>query len=321
MSDVDTTYGRTFLGLIISAILFGVTILQTFLYYRNYPKDPKFIKIMVFVLWALDLAQLVLSTITIYWYLVTNFNNPPALAKTFWSMNVQTDCNGLIGLIVECFFARRVFILSKNYFLTGVILLLSLIHFALGIVFTIDSFALPSASDFDQLIWVTSAGLGSAAAADILVAISLCYYLLKSKTGFSRTDSLITTLTIYSLTTGLVTSVLATMVVITFAARPKDYIWEAFFWLLGKFYVNSLLATLNSRDSLRERATPKETFLHLSGFQLGPTTERGSMSQQSVGPLVVAVEREMVTKSDYLESPISIGTSSMYMTQPAGSSI
>lgn len=298
MGEFDTTYGRTFIGLILSAILFGVTILQGFLYYRNYPKDSKLIKWMVAVLLILDGAQLALSTITIYWYLVTNFNNENALGKTYWSMNIQVDCNGLIGLIVECFFARRVYILSGNWVLTAIIVLLSCVHFAFGIVFTIDSFMLPSIQDFDKLTWVTSVGLGSAAAADIIIAVSLCYYLLKSRTGFSRTDSLITTLTLYSLTTGLITGILASLVVITFAVVPRDYIWEAFFWLLGKFYVNSLLATLNSRDHLREKAAPKEgTFLHLSGFTRGLGTL--NMQTNTTTPLVVAVQKDTVSKSDY----------------------
>lgn len=322
MSQLDTTYGRTFIGLVVSAILFGVTVLQTFLYYRNYPKDSKLIKWMVAILWILDAAQLSLSTVTIYWYLVTNFNNPEALARTFWSMNVQTDCNGLIGLIVECFFARRVWLLSRNYILTGAIILLSCVHFALGIVFTIDSFLLPSANDFNQLIWVTSAGLGSAAAADLLIASSLCYYLLKSRTGFSRTDSLITTLTLYSLTTGLITGVIASLVVVTFAVVPADYIWEAFFWLLGKFYVNSLLATLNSRDSLREKASPKEgTFLHLSGVQVGTSATRGTVGLQITTPLVVAVQKESVSKSDYAYSVQSPANSEMSMQPPGGAAV
>ncbi|KAJ6619504.1 hypothetical protein B0H10DRAFT_2025935, partial [Mycena sp. CBHHK59/15] len=44
---------------------------------------------------------------------------------------VQTDFNGLIGLIVECFYARRVWIVSRNILLTLVILVLSVIHFGM----------------------------------------------------------------------------------------------------------------------------------------------------------------------------------------------
>ncbi|KAJ6619505.1 hypothetical protein B0H10DRAFT_1793382, partial [Mycena sp. CBHHK59/15] len=98
--------------------------------------------------------------------------------------------------------------------------------------------------------WVTSAGLGSAAAADMLIGISLCYYLSKNRTGFSRTDSLITTLMTYSLTTGFLTGIFACLVVITFGVMPNNFVYVAFFWMLGKC---ELPAKILTSTSLSER--------------------------------------------------------------------
>jgi hypothetical protein len=305
MESLNATYGAAFVGLLAGAILYGVTLLQTFLYFRNYPKDTLIVKLMVVVLWILDTAHLVLCTIAIYWYLVVNFSNTSALDKTTWSMSLQTDCNGLIGLIVECFFARRVWIMSRNWFLTGIIVLLACIHFGLGIVFTVEGLLLVEVHKFGRLIWVTSAGLGSAAAADVIIAGSLCYYLLKSRTGFTRTDSLITTLIVYSLTTGLITSVIAMICVITFAIMPTNFIWLAFFWVMGKCYVNSALAALNSRTSLREKVGPQDgTFLQLSHYR-GSGLVGGLESPQRTGrsreisALAVNVHTQTVSKTDY----------------------
>jgi len=254
--------------LIGSSILYGVTLLQTFLYYKQYPNDSWITKFLVFVLWLLDTAHLLLCTIALYSYLVSNFNNPAALHRSTWSMNLQTDCNGLIGFIVQCFFARRVWIMSRNRVLTVLIVVLAGFYCGLGVVFTVEGFLLQDTSRFPRLIWVTTTGLGSAAAADILIAVSLCYYLSKSRTGFARTDSLIATLIKYSLTTGLITSIIASISVVTFALMPTNYVWLAFFWLIGKCYVNSLLAALNTRESLREQVAPREnTFVQLTPFR------------------------------------------------------
>ncbi|RDB18041.1 hypothetical protein Hypma_000871 [Hypsizygus marmoreus] len=319
MADLNATYGSAFIGLIVGAVLYGVTLLQTFLYYRQYPQDSRLTKFLVFLLWVLDTAHLVLCTMSIYWYLVTNFANPLALNKTTWSMDLQTDCNGLIGLIVECFFARRVWAMSGNILLTGVIVILACIHFGLGIVFTIKSFILIDLDKFPQLIWVTSAGLGSAAAADIIIACALCYYLTKNKTGFSRTDSLITTLIAYSLTTGLITSVIAFIAVVTFAIMPKNYVWLAFFWVLGKCYVNSFLAALNSRESLREKVNPHGdgTFLQLSPFRAitsnidNPTTTEINFRPKQ--PTSLNIHVETVSKTDYdYTPPMSPATSTPF---------
>ncbi|KAF9565669.1 hypothetical protein CPC08DRAFT_152541 [Agrocybe pediades] len=315
MSSLDNTYGAAFLGLIGSAVLYGVTVLQTYLYYRQYPNDSRWTKFLVFFLWLLDTAHLILCTIAIYTYLVTNFANPSALGRSIWSMNLQTDCNGLIGLIVECFFARRVWRLSRNVVLTAIIVVLSCIHFGLGVLFTVEGFVLVEVSKFPKLIWVTSTGLGSAAASDVIIAISLCYYLTKSRTGFARTDSLITTLIIYSLTTGLITSIIAFICVVTFAIMPTNYIWLGFFWLIGKCYVNSLLAALNSREALREQVAPKEgTFLQLTPFRAvvsgqgePPSPGADSMHKESrfmeAQSLAVNVQTQTVTRTDYEYTP------------------
>jgi hypothetical protein len=268
LAPLDATYGAAFIGLIGSAILYGVTLLQTFFYYKQYPNDSRITKFLVFVLWLLDTGHLLLCTIALYSYLVSNFNNPAALHRSSWSMNLQTDCNGLIGFIVQCFFARRVWIMSRNRVLTVLIVVLAGFYCGLGVVFTVKGFLLQDTSRFPRLIWVTTSGLGSAAAADILIAVSLCYYLSKSRTGFARTDSLIATLIKYSLTTGLITSIIAFISVVTFATMPTNYVWLAFFWLIGKCYVNSLLAALNSRESLREQVAPREnTFVQLTPFR------------------------------------------------------
>ncbi|KAF9492001.1 hypothetical protein BDN71DRAFT_1238899 [Pleurotus eryngii] len=264
---LDDTYGGALIGLVVGTILYGITILQTYLYFRRYPQDYWFVKFMVILLWALDSVHLVLCTITIYWVLVTNYSNPEVLSQTHWSMNLQTDCNGLIGLVVELFFARRVWIMSRNWLLTGIIIVLANVHF-------MEAFLLASVKEFPKLVWVTSTGLGSAAAADIIIAVSLCFYLTRSRTGFKRTDSLISALIAYSLTTGLVTSVIASVCVVTFAIMPTNFVWLSFFWVLGKCYVNSFLAALNSRDYLRERAMGHRdgSFLQLSQLHRSVTS-------------------------------------------------
>ncbi|CAA7261369.1 unnamed protein product [Cyclocybe aegerita] len=285
---LDTTYGAIVIGLVVSAVLYGVTLLQTFFYFKQYGDDSKRIKFMVAFLWFLDTLHLLFCTITIYTYLVSGFGDFEALGKSIWSMNLQTDCNGLIGLIVECYFARRLWIMSRNVYLTVLIVILACIHFSLGVYFTVQGFIIVDTSRFPSLIWVTSTGLGSAAAADIIIAIAMCYYLMKSRTGFARTDSLITTLMGYSLTTGLITSIVAFISVMTFATMPTNYIWLGFFWIIGKCYVNSVMAALNSRDSLREQVNPQDGTL----FQLTPFRQMGSNHQPQLEQEIVKDDKE-----------------------------
>ncbi|KAJ3517446.1 hypothetical protein NLJ89_g500 [Agrocybe chaxingu] len=335
---LDTTYGAIVIGLVVSAVLYGVTLLQTFFYFKQYGDDSKRIKFMVAFLWFLDTLHLLFCTITIYTlvpvffrglrlftsldrYLVSGFGDFDALSKSIWSMNLQTDCNGLIGLIVECYFARRLWIsssshaqrqaqpdkpvvVSRNIYLTVLIVILACIHFSLGVYFTVQGFIIVDTTRFPSLIWVTSTGLGSAAAADIIIAVSMCYYLMKSRTGFARTDSLITTLMGYSLTTGLITSIVAFISVMTFATMPTNYIWLGFFWIIGKCYVNSVMAALSlfSQDLVQ------------MGSNHQPQLEQEIVKDDKEGgyldpgqALAVNVKTQTVTKTDfdYIISPVN----------------
>jgi len=206
-----------------------------------------------------------------YYYLVTNYNNPPALTTTVWSLALQTDCNGIVGILVELFFARRVYKLSGNVILTLIICILSFIHFSLGVYFTVEYLVLQEFAKLPSLIWVTTLGLGSAAVADLLIASSMVFLLKRARTGIPRTDSIIATLIIYAINTGLTTSIVAVICVICFALMPTNFIWLSFFWIFGKLYANSLLANLNAREALRGSRTRQETvILPLSQMRSGP---------------------------------------------------
>ncbi|OJT12773.1 hypothetical protein TRAPUB_10608 [Trametes pubescens] len=293
MESLDNTFGAALIGLIVGAFLFGMTILQTFTYFGNYNEDSKIVKSLVLILTyvscnapipslahgetqtagciaphSLHADNILVLTSEVLLpddlndaqfprYLITNFNDTDNLDKTTWSMALQTDCNGLIGLIVEGFFARRVWMMSHNWLITGVILVLAALHFGLGVVSILrpPSFILGRFSKFKSLTWVTCLGLGAAAAADVLIAGAMCYYLYRKRTGLKKTDSLVTTLMVYSINTGLATSVIGTISVIAFGAMPTNFVWLGFFWIMGKCYVNSFLALLNSRDRLREKVT------------------------------------------------------------------
>jgi len=125
----------------------------------------------------------------------------------------------------------------------------------MGLLFTVKSFSVERYSHYNSLVWVAVVGLSGTASADILIAGSMCWYLYHKKTGIARTDSIIVTLMTYSINSGLLTSILATITLIFFVMVPtSSLIWQSIFWTSGKCYVNSLLAMLNSRDYLRERS-------------------------------------------------------------------
>ncbi|KAI0921867.1 hypothetical protein AcV7_007997 [Taiwanofungus camphoratus] len=142
---------------------------------------------------------------------------------------------------------------------------------------TIKGFAFHSFSDFAN----SSVGLGAAAFADVLIATSLCVLLRRCRTGFSRTDSVVRTLIVYSVNTGALTSLCAIASLVTYAVMPDSYVFLAIYFVLPELLLNSLLATLNARSSLRERNAGSLVPISLSNQADSQTMSSGKPGQSS----------------------------------------
>jgi len=89
---------------------------------------------------------------------------------------------------------------------------------------------------------------------DILIAGSLCWFLNKNRTGFSGMDSIINSITLYTIENGLLTCVVTILSLIFWITMPHNLIFLAMHFAISKMYANALLATLNSRKRLRGRS-------------------------------------------------------------------
>jgi hypothetical protein len=233
--DIQNTYGCTFIGLVISILLFGITVCQTWIYFWKYSKrDPKPLRFFVLAILLLDAFHTILCIYSVYWYLILNFGNVENLEYNMWTMNVQVIINAFVDYMVQLFYARRLYIVSKSIIIPAIIVLLGTNCLALGFVFTVRSSALRLFSRYSSLIGITCIGLGSGVVADILIAFSMCWYLYHKRTGFARTDSMIMTLMSYSINSGLLTCIVTAGVLITFTTNTNSMIWEIFYWPRGK---------------------------------------------------------------------------------------
>ncbi|KAH9013182.1 hypothetical protein EDB83DRAFT_301124 [Lactarius deliciosus] len=175
------------------------------MYYWKYGnRDQKALKLFIAVIFLLDALHTSLCVYSIYWYLVLNFGNVKILHHNMWAMNVQIDVNTLVGYMVQLYYARRVYIVGGSIIIPIIIVIFGTACFALGFVFIIRMTALRSRHM--SLIPVTCIGMGSSVAADILIAVSICWSLYRKRTGFARTDSVIMTLMTYSIQSCLLTS-------------------------------------------------------------------------------------------------------------------
>ncbi|KAF5350336.1 hypothetical protein D9758_012791 [Tetrapyrgos nigripes] len=91
-----------------------------------------------------------------------------------------------------------------------------------------------------------------AAVADILATIQLSWTFHQSRTGTHRTDTLVEKLLAYTVTRGLFVTIAQILFIIMFVVDTERLTWTAFYYILTKIYVITMLAILNSRQSLRD---------------------------------------------------------------------
>lgn len=289
---IDNTLGAALLGNLVAGILYGVTCVQTFLYFQNYTGDRLWLKFTVLSLWMCDTVILALVTRGVYFYAVTNFSNPAALLDPTITILVHIIITAFSDLVVRYVFGQRLWNLSDgNILLTIAIASASLVVFVSATCFTILAIGLKTFTNFSKLSYLIYLALGTAVVADVLIASSLCIVLAKSRTGFTKTDSLINVLMMYTINTGVITSMCAALCFILYATMPYNYVYLAVYFNLSKFYFNSLLATLNARATHREKSEG------LSTVQLSGVTQLRGSGKMMTKPIAINTQSYTERKS------------------------
>ncbi|PAV19542.1 hypothetical protein PNOK_0447600 [Pyrrhoderma noxium] len=251
--SLDSTFGCIFVATILTTALWGAGTVQLYLYYDKYSrKDKWFLKLFVFTVWALDTTLQVITIHSGYKSFVTSFGDFISLLRFDRESAYGSIFTAIIDALVQGFYCVRIFRLSrKNYILTGVVAILVTAQAALliayfGLVYNFTVF-----TQLQDVIKVEHAINATQVAAELLLSGTLVLLLLRSRSGVRNTDSVIHKLVMYTVSTGLLTGLCAVVALITEFASPDTYAYVLLGLLIPVIYMNSMLASLNSRESLR----------------------------------------------------------------------
>ncbi|EMD35762.1 hypothetical protein CERSUDRAFT_115713 [Gelatoporia subvermispora B] len=255
LPSLDPTLGALYIGVIFATWLFGIATLQSWNYYQNFPSDRWTFKSLVGFLWVADAFHIVCITHAVYWFTITQWGNVNALQFSVWSLDLSTAVTTTITSTCQLFFTMRVWILSRNWIVTALCVILCAVRFSLSLVTTWASFHVKGIAKYEaEFSWSIRAGLGTAAAADATIAIAMVYYLSRNRTGIKSTDRLISRLLTFTVETCLLTSTMTVIDVICFATLSND-IFLALYFQIAKLYTNALLTSLNLRKTWHNQTT------------------------------------------------------------------
>ncbi|KAJ6525737.1 hypothetical protein B0H19DRAFT_589848 [Mycena capillaripes] len=291
--DLNNTFGALLIGIIVSAALYGVTCLQTFYYFNNY-NDGLWAKALIMGLFVLETIHSIFACHAIYWFVITNYDNPPALAKATWSAVLTLLISSGIMLLVHLFYAKRVWHMSrKNIPLTVTIVILAFAHSGMGVVIAVRAFQLQYFAAFATIKGIVDSSLALAVVTDALIAASLSYYLHTSRSGLKRTDTLINRLLVYTINNGILTSAFDIVTLAFVTTEVDNLIFLAIFEVVGNLYTNSMLATLNSRTPQAIGVTVDDVNISSIKVSGGTTTHTASTI-----PAIHDHQRKMVDMHD-----------------------
>ncbi|KAF5377942.1 hypothetical protein D9615_006750 [Tricholomella constricta] len=248
--SLHSTLGAASVGLSVSCIVFGILTTQVFLYFRRYPADRPFYKIIVGAILCLEIIDQILVIHCVYHYTVTNFGNYVVLVEgeIVWSLLLEVALGAIVGIIVKAVYAMRVWRFSnKNIYVTGTIGIMILAQFGLAILYVVKSFQMNKFSFAAKLKSFAALGLSFGVLTDVATAAALSFFMRRMRTGFKTSDSLINMLTVYAINTGFLTSAFSLTVLLLFYLRPTDFYFMTFYFILAKLYAISFLCTLNTR--------------------------------------------------------------------------
>ncbi|KAI0086847.1 hypothetical protein BDY19DRAFT_995589 [Irpex rosettiformis] len=277
-----------FFGCIFASIFYGVTSIQTYIYFNRSQGDRFFYKFAFGCLWILDTIHTVIVVYLVYSYgivaSVSHLDYQPD-----WKSSVLIIISNLSDLGVRLVFMHRIWLLTHRRFLVLIpIGIMSWLTTGLGFSYGIRM----SYRDFTALSsisWQLYATLASAVVTDLMITATLCVIFHRMRSGFERSDSILTKLITYTISSGLLTrwaifshstmiqlrmttsgSLVAIGTFTTYAVLPDTYIFMSVFFVVSKTSFNALLAATTARPHLREKMFGLDEAQRMMGLDTAP---------------------------------------------------
>jgi len=217
----------------------------------------------------LNTAQIAAISYTVYFWMIvcrTPANYPFLGTLGQGLVVVPAYLTYFLATAVQCFYAMRVwFVSGKNLWLTGAIVVLSIIQLAGG--FALVSYMVTQntiVSVYSRFNHIAGGiELAASILCDMIISISLVILLRKNRDQvFRGTRHAVDRLILYSINIGLLANAVVIANLITWLVAPEtDFTWAVFHFSLGKVYVNSMLVSLNARKKIRHDLSPSQGYV------------------------------------------------------------
>ncbi|KAF9647016.1 hypothetical protein BDM02DRAFT_3117731 [Thelephora ganbajun] len=184
---VGNTLGAVLIGSGFAAVLTGVVATQAVYYFQHYQDDKPSGKLMVAVVWFLDILHTIMVFVSDWLWLIDHFGDAGASGWIPWSLGVTVILTAVVTIIVHAFFVFRIYGLSRgNWFVVSPILILAAIRLGLASASCANMLKYGNFAKFvDNAAWMFTMGLVTSSVLDVVTTSCLLWYLDNARTGFA----------------------------------------------------------------------------------------------------------------------------------------
>ncbi|KAJ3742183.1 hypothetical protein DFH05DRAFT_1462189 [Lentinula detonsa] len=326
--DLSSSYGALIIAAYISCAMWGINVIQTYIYYWNNPNDPWPTKLLFYYLDVVqellidhtrivDTAHKILVTKVPWFTLIQNWGRVSAILASPQEALHEAWVGSIIIVVVQLYYLRRLatFASRTRHVHTWYLWLIFIILAALAVlqvpycVFSInkENIFIPINLDLKRV------GLVAAAVVDVVIAVAMIMLLKDTDSvdgpkprhskRFSRTMS---RLTVIIVNTGLVTAVVAIIsLILDETASGTDFYTSIAQYPQCSIYFSAFLANLNARHFIRgpgeDMTVSNIEDIHFASVERQNDTEVGSIRSEGDSSGIEtshATNLEKYTRSD-----------------------
>ncbi|KAJ7366206.1 hypothetical protein DFH08DRAFT_948250 [Mycena albidolilacea] len=204
--NAAATLGAFEISALVSYVLLGLAITQTYIYYRRFPDDSLKIKALVAFVCLSEVAHAICLGHALYALTISDYGQPEHVFIAPRSLPALIFLSGLVAASVEAFFSFRIYVLSKKVYIPISSWIMSILCLVgASVIFSVR---------LDKIIHLGSRSKGLlialwsvAAVNDLTVTTTLLVILVRERSNaYKRTVALLDKLIMYTIESGILIS-------------------------------------------------------------------------------------------------------------------
>ncbi|KII85251.1 hypothetical protein PLICRDRAFT_166912 [Plicaturopsis crispa FD-325 SS-3] len=221
-ASVDfSLYHILFSAVVVTTALFGIIVMQAFMYFTIFKNEKPWMKSIVALLVVLVGTSIVFQCIPLQVSVVQSHGNFDTIA-TSWGLSPVPVLTATVASTVQLVFGWRIKALTENVRIFGVIVFLSTCQWLAGLTVTVSQRMLLISPQSLVLENVAITWSVLAATTDIVISAALIAFLVRNRTGVKTVDSTVNKIIRLTIQTGLLTSIAALFVLELYVAYPQN---------------------------------------------------------------------------------------------------